>query len=142
MTLEQNKSVVRAWMDGWNARGSAAADDIFAETIVDHQIGTPDPVTVTRDEFKAGLDALVEKLGHGRFDQEDLFAEDDRVLVRWVAHGELRQPWLGLAATGQALALRGLNIFRVRDGRIVERWSFIDLADVLRQVGTSGATAS
>ena len=135
MTLEQNKSVVRAWMDGWNARGSAAADDIFAETIVDHRIGTPDPVTVTRDEFKAGLDALVEKLGHGRFDQEDLFGEDDRVLVRWVAHGELRQPWLGLPATGQPLALRGLNIFRVRDGRIVERWSYIDLADVLRQVG-------
>ena len=137
--IERNKAVVQAWMDGWNARGSAAADDLFAETLVDHRIGSPEPATVTREEFKAGLDALVEQLGHGQFEQEDLFGEDDRVLVRWVAHGELRAPWLGLPATGQPLALRGLNIFRVQDGRIVERWSYIDLADVLRQVGKSGA---
>ena len=135
MTLEATKSVVERWVHGWNTRGSAAADELFAETIVDHRIGTPDPVTLSRDEFKTALDALTDQIGHARFDQQDLFAEDDRVVVRWVAHGELRKPWLGLPATGQALAIRGVNIFRVDGGRIAERWSFIDLADVLRQAG-------
>ena len=137
MTIDDNKSVVEAWMEGWNTRGSSAADDLFAETIVDHRIGTPEPVTVSRDEFKAALDRLVDQLGHARFDQEEIFGEGDRVLVRWVAHGELQGAWLGLPPTGQPVALRGLNIFRVQDGRIVERWSYIDLADALRQLGAT-----
>ena len=114
-----------------HSAGIAAA--CGAELVVFH------PGFLLGRERRAALDALVEQLGHGQFEQEDLFGEDDRVLVRWVAHGELRAPWLGLPATGQPLALRGLNIFRVQDGRIVERWSYIDLADVLRQVGKSGA---
>lgn len=45
---------------------------------------------------------------------------------------------MGVAATGEVLELRGINIFRIRDGRIVERWGRLDELGMLRQLGLAG----
>jgi predicted ester cyclase len=37
--------------------------------------------------------------------------------------------------TGTAVALPGINIWRVRDRRIVERWGRLDELGLLRQLG-------
>jgi len=42
---------------------------------------------------------------------------------------------MGLAPTGQEVSLRGINVFRVRDGRITERWGRLDDLGFLRQLG-------
>jgi predicted ester cyclase len=41
----------------------------------------------------------------------------------------------GVAPTGQGAELRGINIFRLRDGRISERWGPLDELGLLQQLG-------
>jgi len=40
---------------------------------------------------------------------------------RFTASGTHRGEFMGVKATGNTLTLPGINIFRVRDGKIVER---------------------
>ena len=53
---------------------------------------------------------------HARFTTEELFAAGDRCVVRWVYH------WV---RDGQAGHVRGVDIFRVRDGKIAEKLSYV-----------------
>jgi ketosteroid isomerase-like protein len=52
-----------------------------------------------------------------RFEQEDLFAAGDHCVVRWVYR------WTGGA--GGAGHVRGIDVFRVRDGKVAEKLSYV-----------------
>jgi len=42
---------------------------------------------------------------------------------------------MGVAPTGREIALPGINIFRLRDSRIAERWGRLDELGFLQQLG-------
>lgn len=42
---------------------------------------------------------------------------------------------MGVPATGRTITVAGINIFRVKSNRIVERWGRLDEAGLLRQLG-------
>jgi predicted ester cyclase len=48
---------------------------------------------------------------------EDLIAVDDMVVERFTARGTHQADLMHIAATGRAVTLGGINIFRLRDGR-------------------------
>jgi len=51
-----------------------------------------------------------------RFDTEDFFAAGDRCVVRWTYH------WV---RDGKAGHVRGVDVFRVRDGQVAEKCSYV-----------------
>ena len=51
-----------------------------------------------------------------RFDTEDLFAAGDRCVVRWTYH------WV---REGKAGHVRGVDLFRVRNGQVAEKLSYV-----------------
>lgn len=51
------------------------------------------------------------------FDTEDIFASGDRCLVRW------RYRWV--AADGTPGHIRGVDVFRVRDGKVAEKFAYV-----------------
>jgi predicted ester cyclase len=71
-------------------------------------------------------------------DLEQLVEEGDVVVERFTARGTRRGELMGAAATGEPLELRGINIFRIAGGRIVERWGRLDEAGMARQLGLRG----
>jgi len=52
-----------------------------------------------------------------RFETEELFAAGDRCLVRWVYHWTDRD--------GNPGHIRGADVFRVRDGKVAEKLSYV-----------------
>ncbi len=42
---------------------------------------------------------------------------------------------MGVPPTGECVSLRGINIFRIDGGRIVERWGRLDDLGFLSQLG-------
>jgi predicted ester cyclase len=42
---------------------------------------------------------------------------------------------MGVAPTGRTIVLAGINVFRLEDDRIVERWGRLDDLGLLRQLG-------
>jgi predicted ester cyclase len=42
--------------------------------------------------------------------------------------------FLGVPATGKQLQVRGIEIWRLADAKIVERWGVVDVAGVMEQI--------
>ncbi len=51
----------------------------------------------------------------------------------FTASGTQQDEIFGVAASGRTAALPGINVFRVRDGRITERWGRLDELTLMRQ---------
>ncbi len=66
---------------------------------------------------------------------EELVAEGDLVVERFTASGTHRGELMGVPGTGKILVLQGMQMFRVRDNLIVERWGRLDELGLLRQLG-------
>ena len=54
---------------------------------------------------------------------DDLIAEGDRVVARITARGTHTGELFGHAPTGRVVSLTGIAIYRLVEGRIVERWA-------------------
>ena len=71
-------------------------------------------------------------------DIEAMVAEGDTVVVRATTRGTHQGPLLGVAPTGRRVAMAGLTMVTVRNGRVVESWVKNDVAGLMRQL-TEGA---
>jgi steroid delta-isomerase-like uncharacterized protein len=70
-----------------------------------------------------------------RSDLDFCVAEGDLVVEHFTASGTQQGEIFGVPASGQTVSLRGINIWRVRDGHIVERWGRLDELGLMRQLG-------
>ena len=61
--------------------------------------------------------------------------EDDKAAVDWTWEATHSAPLMGIPPTGVKLAVRGMTIERVENGRIVEHWAVIDQLSWLQQLG-------
>jgi predicted ester cyclase len=73
---------------------------------------------------------------------EDTVAHGDRVATRWTATGTHQGELLGLAPTGEPVAITGMTIDRFRGAKIIEAWSNWDTLDLMQQIGAAPAPGS
>lgn len=66
---------------------------------------------------------------------EELICTGDTVVGRWSVTGTQRGALPGLPATGRSVALSGITIYRVVDGKVLEAWEQIDLLSMWKQLG-------
>lgn len=69
---------------------------------------------------------------------EGMVAEGNLVAVRWTGRGTHRGEFMGIPATGKAVPMSNLDLFRVENGQITAAWSFPDMMPVMRALGVSG----
>lgn len=132
-TIEQNKAVVRAFIDGLFTRGNlGVVDDYLAEDFVNHD--PPFGAPAGREGMRAAGAMFRGAFPDWHSDLHLLVGEGDIVVERFTASGTQRAEFMGASATGKTVCLEGINIFRVRDGRIVERWGRLDDLGLLRQL--------
>jgi steroid delta-isomerase-like uncharacterized protein len=66
---------------------------------------------------------------------EALIAEADIVVERFTASGTHRGDLMGVPPTGKVLVLRGMQMFRIENDKIVERWGRLDEVGLMQQLG-------
>ncbi|HEX6296904.1 MAG TPA: ester cyclase [Burkholderiales bacterium] len=66
---------------------------------------------------------------------EDQLAEGDKVVTRTIFRGSHTGTFQGIPPTGKRIAADEIQITRIRDGRIAERWSLLDHVSLLKQLG-------
>lgn len=64
----------------------------------------------------------------------DAVCEGEKVVVRFSAKAKHSGRYMGIPATGKALNLWGVMIFRFDAGSIAEFWSLVDAQGVLKQL--------
>ena len=122
---------------------------LYAEIVSSHDVSRFDelvaPAYVNHTAFaEPGLEGVKKVFGAMLAGVPDLkvFAEDvfvsadgTRVVGRYRYEGTHTGNFLGYPATGNAFAMRSIDIWRVEDGRFVEHWDELNTLDIFIQVG-------
>jgi steroid delta-isomerase-like uncharacterized protein len=129
-TEDDNKAIVRQWIDEAYRRGNLAiVDKLFA----------PDYAAngrhLGRDGVKGAVTMIKTAFPDITVDIEEVIAEGERVVLRVTTRGTHLGPFMGLPATGRPMTMAGIMIYRVIDGLIVEDHEAVDEAGLLRQLG-------
>jgi steroid delta-isomerase-like uncharacterized protein len=107
------------------------AKDFYDPAFVNH--GLERSLTLAQD--MEALKGWHEAFPDLRIDVQQVIAENDRVCVLWIAQGTNTGAGGGLPATGKRARLRGITIWRIKDGKITEEWSSFDQLSLLKQLG-------
>jgi predicted ester cyclase len=115
-----NKAVAaRVFNDIYNRHDFAAAQEIYAPGFVNH--GEARDIGIAEDQAAThGWVAAFPDL-HVTIDKQ--IAEGDFVTVLWTGEGTNTGNGNGFNATGAHLKMRGITIWRVVDGKLIEEWS-------------------
>jgi predicted ester cyclase len=89
--------------------------------------------------FRQYYAAIRAAVPDARYEVDDLIAEGDRVVVRWRLLGTHEGSFQGIAPTGRAIELKGIAIYRVDGGKLMERWVVSDLHGLLEGIRGSSA---
>lgn len=128
MSTEENKQLVRRFMEG--ALNLDAVDKFAAPDMIDHSRGG-----AGREGLRQALGLVAAAFPDWQTTIEDLIAEGDKVVLRGVGHGTHRGAFMGIAPTGKQVAVPGIHIMRIADGKIVEHWAQADDLGMMRQLG-------
>jgi predicted ester cyclase len=132
--LERNTTVVRDFIDALFTRGDlSAVDRYLAEDFVNHD--PPFGLGSGREGIRAAAAAVRAGFPDWHSEMHRLIAEGDYVVEHFTASGTHRGEVFGAAPTGDTVALQGIQIFRLADGIIVERWGRLDELGMLRRLG-------
>lgn len=133
-TIEENKALVRDFIGALFTDGDLhAVDDYLDQDFVNHD--PPFGVSSDREGMRSAGSMFREVFPDWHSDMHLLVGEDDIVVESFTASGTHRGEIMGVAPTGETITLPGINIFRIRDGRIIERWGRLDDLGFLRQLG-------
>jgi predicted ester cyclase len=130
-TTDVNKALVRRAI-GYNHGDSADPTEIFDPGFVAYMPGQAPMDRVAFEQFVAGFGLGFPGYRH---EIQEQIAQDDMVASRVVWRGIHVGEFAGVPATGRPIELEGINIFRVKDGRVVEQWAELDFFGLLQQIG-------
>ena len=133
MSLEENKALVRRWVELWNAGDAAAIAELVTPDYVRHdsngpEVGGPAAERQLVEMYRTAFPDL-------HFTIEHLVAEGDLVVARLTVRGTHRGELLGVPPTGRPITLAAMDLYRIRDGKIAEQWVMLDALGLLQQLG-------
>jgi steroid delta-isomerase-like uncharacterized protein len=133
MSAEENKELVRRFVEEfWNEGNAAAADELMA---VDAEIHMPTGELVDLDGLKGFAGAFRGSFPDWHSTFEELIAEGDRVAERWTGRGTHRGELQGIAPTDRRVEVPGSVFYRIVDGKIVEFRGQLDMMGLMQQLG-------
>jgi steroid delta-isomerase-like uncharacterized protein len=137
MDSTAHKTVVRSLFDQVLNHGRLQMiEDCFADDFVEHN---PAPGQgAGRDGVRQRVRTLRAAFPDVRFVLDEVIAENDIVAVRYRWEGTHGGPFLGMEATGRRVAVRGMDFYRFKNGRIAEHWDNMDELAMLTQLGDLG----
>ena len=134
MSTEENKAVIRRWIeDVWGKGDLAALSEVAAADLVDHN-STPG-LTPGVEGQKAIILMLRSAFPDGTNTLEDVIAEGDKIVDRHTFRGTHTGAFMGIPPTGKPVTFTGMEITRIANGKIVETWHQEDLLGAMQQLG-------
>lgn len=129
-STEKNKATIRSiYEDCLNKR-----DYNLSEKLIGDEYTGP-----TREKGNAGFLATVQPIIRAfpdiQWTVEDLFAEDDKVVVRWSWTGTHKEAFRNFPATGKAMTNHAIAIYQLKDGKVINAWMESDRLGFLQQIG-------
>lgn len=136
----RNRAAVTSLFDAASAGDLEAVAACYADDFVDHACGGSRAGTDKEAAIRTFRELLM-AFPDTVHTVEDVIAEGDRVVVRLHAVGTHTGTFRGVAPTGRRVSMRSTAIYRLRDGRLVERWCD-SVASVVEAIGEQAVSTA
>ena len=141
MSADANKQLVEGFLRAFGDGNMDAVEEALAPDFVNHDAPEFPGVGGDRAGVVAAIRYLKAAFPDARADLVSVVAEGDKVGVHDQLVGTHEAEFLGVAPTGRQVRVDFIHVFRVVDGRIVERWGVSNSETLLRQLGVGRAVS-
>jgi steroid delta-isomerase-like uncharacterized protein len=124
------QQLVETYLQMLNTHDPDLVDRFVAEQYRNHNQFVGDGCQANREFWTAFFGAIPDLSAT----MEDLVMSGDRVVGRFVYRGTQTGELMGIPASGNAVEMRSIDIWRVEDGMFVEHWDELNLLEVFQQV--------
>jgi predicted ester cyclase len=133
MSAEENKALVRRYLEEFNKHNVASLEEFWAPDFVFHGPG------VVGDMDLAGAKqigpAFLTAFPDAHWAMDDLIAEGDKVAYRCTFRGTHQGEFMGIAPTGKVMTYTCNYIDRFAGSKVVEEWGSLDMLGLMQQLG-------
>ena len=106
MSIEDNKAVIRRWVEARNASDVEAAVALWAEE--------------RQERLRASFNRFTEGFPDIQFTVHELIAEGDKVALWWTLHGTHLGTYADVPATGKPVEWSAVDLYTVVNGQIAD----------------------
>jgi len=138
MSLDENKAVVqRILSEFWHGGNVAVLDELLASDCINHEQSNPELRGKEACKQWANDVWLANRQGFPDFDitVEDIVAEGDKVVKRFVFQGTHSGEFAGIPPSGKRVTMRGITLYRLTRGKVSEIYWNYDVFGLLQQLG-------
>jgi len=114
-----------------NTHDPDLVDQLMTEDYINHNAFVDDGREANRQFWHGFFTALPDVSAS----MEDLAISGDRVVGRFVYRGTHTGEFMGIPASGSAVEMRSIDIWRTEDGMFVEHWDELNTLQVFQQMG-------
>jgi ketosteroid isomerase-like protein len=135
-----NIAIVRKFFEVGPSKGDLGAADALLHP--EFSLHTPLPTPGPGIEAMNNVIITCRAAFHGlQVTVDDIMAERDKVTARFTARGIHNGEFMGLPPTRKAITMTGIEIFRIKEGKIIELWGEANLMGLMQQLGILPALA-
>ncbi len=133
LPTEDLRAWVRKFYDVLNKGEVDRFDDFVSEDYVDHAL--PPYIDPNREGLKSFFKMMINAFPDLHYDINFMVTERDKVVVYPTKTGTHQGEYMGIAGTGKKFSIRGIDIIKVVQGKMVEHWETLDNLSMLSQLG-------
>ena len=131
---EQNEALYRGIIEEVNKGNSEYFNEFYSPDFF-YYFPSNNPKPLSREEAQEFVKSFFRAFPDLNFSIEELFAVEDRVIVRYILRGTHKEGWRGIPATGNKFEISSTFIIRIENGKVVEEREDFDLLGFMQQLG-------
>lgn len=134
MNREDNKKAQEKFGEAVNNGNLEKLRDLVAQDVKEH-----DPAPNQGPGPQGYIDFFTmmrEAFPDMHIEVEKMVADEDNVAFAYTLTGTHKGEFMGVKATNTPIKVRGMQISRFKEGKMVERWGSSDELGILKQLGT------
>lgn len=132
---QEMKSLALRWMaELWQKGDTDAVDEMHAPGFTDR---SPGGRKGDNEGFKTGIRDFYNAFSDFYATAEEVLVDEEagKAVVVWSGTGTHLGAYLGVEPTGRRMTFRGIEILKIGNQKVTERWGEWDGMEVLRQLG-------
>lgn len=138
MSEQDNLTIVRRVIEGFNSHNIEPTVQYLADSVKSYDVGTPE--LMNKEGIRRYNQRFLDAFPDLHFDTKDLIAQGDKVALSWVARGTHKAPFQlpsgdTIPATNKMVQIPGVTLCEIRNGMIVRQDIYYDQVTFLTQLG-------
>jgi len=135
MGKEENLAALGKFAEAVNTRNFNLFGEAVAAENVEHD---PAPGQGPGPEgYRTFFSAMTKAFPDMKVGLDTMVADEDSIAFAYTLTGTHQGPLMGIPPTGKKVSIRGVQISKFRDGKMVERWGSSDQLGMLQELGVT-----